>query len=89
MRGPLRYLVPSTLLKRDMFSSLQHRNYRLYWIGTLVSNIGEWMDNVAFNWLMWDLTGSGAFLGGGGLVACGPFHAACLSFRTFRATSLL
>lgn len=63
MRGPLRYLVPGTLLKRDMFSSLQHPNYRLYWIGTLVSNIGEWMDNVAFNWLMWDLTGSGAYLG--------------------------
>jgi MFS family permease len=46
-----------------MFSSLRHRNYRLFWIGTLISHIGDWMDNVAFNWLMWELTGSGAFLG--------------------------
>ncbi len=59
----LRYLVPSTLFKADMFASLRHRNYRYFWIGTLVSNIGDWMDNVAFNWLMWELTGSGAYLG--------------------------
>lgn len=46
-----------------MFASLRHRNYRYFWVGTLVSNIGDWMDNVAFNWLMWELTGSAAFLG--------------------------
>lgn len=55
--------MPSTLFKADMFASLRHRNYRYYWVGTLVSNMGDWMDNVAFNWLMWELTGSGAFLG--------------------------
>ncbi len=59
----LRYLVPHTLFKADMFASLRHRNYRYFWIGTLVSNIGDWMDNVAFSWLMWELTGSGAYLG--------------------------
>lgn len=46
-----------------MFTSLRHRNYRLYWIGALVSNSGHWMDNVAFNWLIWDMTGSAAYLG--------------------------
>ena len=59
----MRYLVPATLFKAGMFASLRHRNYRYFWIGTLVSNIGDWMDNVAFSWLMWELTGSGAFLG--------------------------
>jgi MFS family permease len=59
----IRFLAPATLFKADMFSSLRHRNYRLFWIGTLLSHIGDWMDNVAFNWLMWELTGSGAFLG--------------------------
>ncbi|CAN5833997.1 MFS transporter [soil metagenome] len=59
----MRYLVPGTLFKASMFASLRHRNYRYFWIGTLVSNIGDWMDNVAFNWLMWELTGSGAYLG--------------------------
>jgi MFS family permease len=47
----------------QMFASLQHRNYRLYWIGTLVSNTGDWMDQVAIGWLIWELTGSGAYLG--------------------------
>ncbi len=46
-----------------MFAALRHRNYRLFWIGTLVSHAGDWMDNVAFNWLIWELTGSGAYLG--------------------------
>jgi MFS family permease len=55
--------VPATLFNASMFASLRHRNYRYFWIGTLLSNIGDWMDNVAFNWLMWELTGSGAFLG--------------------------
>lgn len=55
--------MPGTLFKAGMFASLRHRNYRYFWVGTLVSNIGDWMDNVAFNWLMWELTGSGAFLG--------------------------
>lgn len=46
-----------------MFASLQHRNYRLYWIGSLVANTGDWMDQIALGWLIWELTGSGAYLG--------------------------
>lgn len=46
-----------------MFASLRHRNYRLYWIGTLVANTGDWMDQIALGWLMWELTGSGSYLG--------------------------
>ena len=34
------------------FSALRHRNYRLMWIGTMVSNTGDWMDQVALNWLV-------------------------------------
>ncbi len=45
------------------FSSLQHRNYRLLWLGTLVSSSGDWMDQIAFNWLVYDLTGSAIYLG--------------------------
>jgi MFS transporter, DHA1 family, staphyloferrin A biosynthesis exporter len=47
----------------QMFASLRHRNYRLYWIGTLVANTGDWMDQIALGWLMWQLTGSGSYLG--------------------------
>jgi len=38
--------------------SLQHRNYRLLWIGTLISSSGDWMDQVALNWLVYQLSGS-------------------------------
>lgn len=38
--------------------SLRHRNYRLLWIGTLVSNSGDWMDQIALNWLVYELSGS-------------------------------
>jgi MFS transporter, DHA1 family, staphyloferrin A biosynthesis exporter len=46
-----------------MFVALRHRNYRLFWIGTLIANTGDWMDQIALGWLMWELTGSGAYLG--------------------------
>jgi MFS family permease len=38
--------------------SLRHRNYRLLWIGTIVSNSGDWMDQIALNWLVYELSGS-------------------------------
>jgi MFS transporter, DHA1 family, staphyloferrin A biosynthesis exporter len=40
------------------FQSLRHRNYRLLWIGTLISNSGDWMDQIALNWLVYQLSGS-------------------------------
>ena len=45
------------------FSSLRHRNYRLLWVGTLISNSGDWMDQIALNWLIYQLTGSAVYLG--------------------------
>jgi MFS family permease len=38
--------------------SLRHRNYRLLWIGTLISSSGDWMDQIALNWLVYQLSGS-------------------------------
>jgi MFS family permease len=45
------------------FESLSVRNYRLYWLGGLVSNTGTWMQRVAQDWLVLELTHSGAALG--------------------------
>jgi MFS family permease len=39
-------------------AALRHRNYRLFFIGQLVSLIGTWMQNVAQGWLVYSLTGS-------------------------------
>lgn len=35
-----------------MFASLGLRNYRLFWVGGLVSNTGTWMARVAQDWLV-------------------------------------
>ena len=47
-----------------MFSSLRTRNYRLFAAGQVVSNTGSWMQRVAQDWLVLQLThGSGTALG--------------------------
>lgn len=48
---------------RGTFRSLRVRNYRIYAIGSLVSNIGTWLQSTAQAWLVLVLTGSGAALG--------------------------
>jgi MFS family permease len=46
-----------------MFRSLKTRNYRLYASGQLVSLTGTWMQRVAQDWLVLELTNSGTALG--------------------------
>ena len=45
------------------FIALRHRNYRLWFIGQLVSLVGTWMQNTAQGFLVFQLTNSPAFLG--------------------------
>lgn len=40
------------------FSALSHRNYRLLWGGTLISSSGDWMDQIALNWFVVEMSGS-------------------------------
>jgi MFS family permease len=42
---------------RGMFSSLGERNYRLFAGGQVVSNVGTWMQRVAQDWLVLELSG--------------------------------
>jgi MFS family permease len=37
------------------FIALRHRNYRLYWLGQIVSLVGTWMQRTAQGWLVTDL----------------------------------
>ncbi|HZR49288.1 MAG TPA: MFS transporter [Streptosporangiaceae bacterium] len=46
-----------------MLASLRQRNYRLYFIGQLISVAGTWMQTVAQSFLVLDLTHSGTQLG--------------------------
>ncbi len=45
------------------FRALRHREYRVFWTGNFVSNIGSWMQNVAQGWLVLQLTNSPFWLG--------------------------
>ncbi|MGW2931437.1 MFS transporter [Streptomyces sp. NPDC055722] len=47
----------------SMFSSLRVRNYRLFFLGQVVSNTGTWMQRIAQDWLVLSLTGSSAAVG--------------------------
>ncbi|MER5476735.1 MFS transporter [Streptomyces sp. NPDC002734] len=49
--------------KGSMFSSLRIRNYRLFFTGQVVSNIGTWMQRIAQDWLVLSLTGSSTAVG--------------------------
>jgi MFS family permease len=46
-----------------MFGSLKVRNYRLFFAGQVVSNIGTWMQRIAQDWLVLSLTGSATAVG--------------------------
>jgi len=58
--------VPLDLLLapgRGWFRALRHTEYRVFWTGNFVSNIGSWMQNVAQGWLVLQLTNSPFWLG--------------------------
>jgi MFS family permease len=46
-----------------MFRALRHRNYRLFFIGQIISLIGTWMQSIAQAWLVYRLTKSPLLLG--------------------------
>jgi len=48
---------------RGTFRALRHRNFRLYWSGQIVSQVGTWMQIVAQGWLVYRLTDSPLMLG--------------------------
>jgi len=45
------------------FKAFSHRNYRVYWIGMLVSQTGSWMQTLGQQWLVLQLTNSALWLG--------------------------
>jgi MFS family permease len=53
---------------RSTFSSLRHRNFRLFFVGQSISNSGNWLTNVALTLLVLKLTATG--VGVGFVAAC-------------------
>ncbi len=61
-------------LNARTFASLRrHRNYRLYFVGQIVSLSGTWMQNVALAWLIVELTHSPVAVGFLAFVRFAPF----------------
>jgi MFS family permease len=48
---------------RTTFSSLQVRNFRIYYAGQTASMIGTWVRRTALGWVIYEMTGSRALLG--------------------------
>ncbi|HUB29566.1 MAG TPA: MFS transporter [Terracidiphilus sp.] len=57
----------------QMARALRNRNFRLFWTGNFLSNIGTWMQNVAQGWLVLLLTNSAFWLGVVGFAGSIPF----------------
>ncbi len=57
---------------RKMFAAFRHRNYRLFFIGQLISLIGNWINSTAEGWLVYQITGSTALLGVVAAASTGP-----------------
>jgi MFS family permease len=56
-----------------MVRALRNPNFRLFWSGNFLSNIGTWMQNVAQGWLVLVLTNSAFWLGVVGFAGSIPF----------------
>jgi MFS family permease len=61
--GQPRRVVVGGVTWRDTFAALKHRNFRLFFVGQLVSLTGTWMQTTAQGWLVYQLTGSKVLLG--------------------------
>jgi predicted MFS family arabinose efflux permease len=55
--------LSSRITARDTFAAFKHRNYRLWFIGQVVSLVGTWMQSTAQGYLVYELTQSAAYLG--------------------------
>jgi MFS family permease len=79
---------------QDTFSALRHPNYRLWFIGQLVSLVGTWMQITAQGYLVYELTQSPAYLGYVGFVSGLPawiftLYGGVIADRISRRTLLL
>jgi MFS family permease len=54
------------------FSSLRQRNFRVFWLGQMISLIGTWMQSIGQVWLVYQLTHSGLQLGLLGALQAAP-----------------
>jgi MFS family permease len=84
----------SRLTVRQTFAALQHRNYRLWFVGQMTSLFGTWMQTTAQSFLVFELTRSPAYLGYVGFASGVPtwlfmLYGGVISDRVSRRTLLV
>ncbi|MGH9668924.1 MAG: MFS transporter, partial [Terriglobales bacterium] len=65
-------VAPATVEMPRVLRALRHHDFRYFWAGNLLSNVGTWMQNVAQGWLVLELSNSAFWLGVVGFAASAP-----------------
>ena len=52
--------IPSSAAR---FAAFHYRDFRVLWFGAFTSTVGNWMQQVAQSWLVFELTNSSFYLG--------------------------
>lgn len=65
------FIEPNPVTTRR-FGALHYRDFRLYWTGLFLANIGTWMQITAVSWLLYKITRSPLQLGMNGLFRALP-----------------
>jgi MFS family permease len=67
-------ITPVTTAMPRVIRALRHRDFRLFWVGNFLSNVGTWMQNVAQGWLVLQLAPSNSafWLGMVGFASTSP-----------------
>jgi MFS family permease len=67
-------VAPTTVAMPEVLRALRNRDFRLFWFGNFLSNVGTWMQNVAESWLVLQLApnNSAFWLGVLGFAATAP-----------------
>ena len=55
--------APLAAARSGTFAALGYRNYRLFWYGNAISFVGDWLDQIALNWLVISTTNDPVMLG--------------------------
>ena len=79
---------------RSTFASFKYPNYRLWFVGQLISLVGTWVQVTAQGYLIYELTRSAAYLGYVGFIGGLPswiftLHAGVIADRFPRRTLLI
>ncbi len=79
---------------KDTFASLKYPNYRIWFVGQLISLVGTWTQSAAQGYLVFELTQSPAYLGYVGFAAGLPswfftLYAGVIADRVSRRTMLV